>query len=980
MPLLPHPIEPLETRIAPATFTVITAADAGAGSFRQALLEANGAAGSDTIIFSLAGSGVQTINLATALPLITDPVIIDGTTQPGFVAGGAPRIELTGTALGVGANGLEVAAPGVKIGGLTINHFAGAGIVLGASGGTVTGSYIGTDATGTGTGTPANGVGIRITGRGHTVGGVTAALGNVISGNTGEGILLTGRNAVENSILGNNIGSLADVMGPLANGTGIRFSAGANGNLVGGLDPGALNIIAGNLGAGVATSADSLAAGNVISGNRIFKNGGLGIDIFDDGVTPNTAGHQAFPVITQALIGGGRTVLRGTLTSTPSSIVAVQFFIPDPADPTGYGEAENFFGATGVSTDAAGLGTFSASFDAQLNPGVAVSAIAIDAAGNTSEFSLSVVSISAAVAPVISTEGRTATFTDVDGDRVTVRTSKGQFAQSNFQINAGTSGGGQLQTLDLHNDAAEFNGANITISAQRTAAGGDGFVNVGYLNATDLDLGSVQITGDLGRIDAGDGTASTPALKSLKVHSLSRYFSATQALPAILDSVVVGTLGKATITTDLVGSSLTVTGNLDSLTIGGSVIGGANATLGAIFVSGSLGKVRIGGDIIGGSASGSGSLGSVSIKEISIGGSLIGGTAANSGILVAGTGGIGKVSIGDRIVGNPSATGIAVNGSIQSNGRIGSITLAHNLLGGASADSGSILGVGIGSVTIGGTLLGGAGDRSGTVQSNGTLGATKILGSLIGGSGATSGSVFGFAGITSISVAQSLEGGAGPNSGTIVSAASLGPVKVGGSLQRGSGELSGSISALTHITSVEIKGTLFADISTLSTIGKVKIGRDVSGLISARGHTGATTASAALAIASISIGGDFDGSIFAGFDHLTRTWTNPDVQIGAITIGHNATLARISAGVNPGPNFQFGDGDDFVIAGGNALVSQIASITVQGQVGGFTTGEHFGFAAQQISKLQIGSVKFPLTSGTDRFDLGTQGNFSLREA
>jgi len=54
-----------------ATFTVTTTADAGAGSLRQAILDANGAAGADTIQFALVGSGVQTIAPASALPSIT---------------------------------------------------------------------------------------------------------------------------------------------------------------------------------------------------------------------------------------------------------------------------------------------------------------------------------------------------------------------------------------------------------------------------------------------------------------------------------------------------------------------------------------------------------------------------------------------------------------------------------------------------------------------------------------------------------------------------------------------------------------------------------------------------------------------------------------------------------------------------------------------------------------------------------------------
>src|SRR5213592_598074 len=69
-----------------ATFTVINTDDAGAGSLRQAIVDANNQAGADTIAFNIPGTGVHTISPATELPAITDPVIIDGYSQPGSSA------------------------------------------------------------------------------------------------------------------------------------------------------------------------------------------------------------------------------------------------------------------------------------------------------------------------------------------------------------------------------------------------------------------------------------------------------------------------------------------------------------------------------------------------------------------------------------------------------------------------------------------------------------------------------------------------------------------------------------------------------------------------------------------------------------------------------------------------------------------------------------------------------------------------------
>lgn len=102
-------IEALEDRRVLATFMVTQVADSGVGSLRQAILDANSTTnvgGADSIVFNIGGGGVQTIQLAAALDAITDPVIIDGTTQPGFT--GTPLIELDGTNAGASANGLNI--------------------------------------------------------------------------------------------------------------------------------------------------------------------------------------------------------------------------------------------------------------------------------------------------------------------------------------------------------------------------------------------------------------------------------------------------------------------------------------------------------------------------------------------------------------------------------------------------------------------------------------------------------------------------------------------------------------------------------------------------------------------------------------------------------------------------------------------------------------------------------------------------------
>ena len=75
----------LGTSIAPLVVTNVS--DSGLGSLRDVLDCANERPGVDTINFQLPGTGPFTINLASALPTITDPIVIDGSTVPGNCSG-----------------------------------------------------------------------------------------------------------------------------------------------------------------------------------------------------------------------------------------------------------------------------------------------------------------------------------------------------------------------------------------------------------------------------------------------------------------------------------------------------------------------------------------------------------------------------------------------------------------------------------------------------------------------------------------------------------------------------------------------------------------------------------------------------------------------------------------------------------------------------------------------------------------------------
>src|SRR5205823_11104281 len=62
---------------------VTNTSDSGAGSLREAILSANLSANvPDIINFNIAGAGPHTISPVTPLPGVTDPLIIDGHSQP----------------------------------------------------------------------------------------------------------------------------------------------------------------------------------------------------------------------------------------------------------------------------------------------------------------------------------------------------------------------------------------------------------------------------------------------------------------------------------------------------------------------------------------------------------------------------------------------------------------------------------------------------------------------------------------------------------------------------------------------------------------------------------------------------------------------------------------------------------------------------------------------------------------------------------
>jgi hypothetical protein len=291
-------LEAFEDRLPLSTFLVTNTQDSGTGSLRQAILEANSNPGLNTIAFDIGGGGVQTIQPTSALPEVTNPVVIDGTTQPGF--NGHPLIVLNGSQAGVGVDGLTISAGKSTVKDLVIDGFRssgaslGNGIVLMTNGGNrIAGNYIGTDVTGT-IAVPNGGQGVLIaSGTRNTLGGTAVSDRNVVSGNNSlnfsGGILCKG---AFNRIEGNYIGT--DVSGTAALGNWSGVFLGGSNNTVGGLTADARNVISGNRSDGVFVDAgdNNSILGNYlgtdVSGTRALGNADSGVEI-DQG-TGNTVG------------------------------------------------------------------------------------------------------------------------------------------------------------------------------------------------------------------------------------------------------------------------------------------------------------------------------------------------------------------------------------------------------------------------------------------------------------------------------------------------------------------------------------------------------------------------------------------------------------------------------------------------------------------------------------------------------------------
>ncbi len=629
------------------------------------------------------------------------------------------------------------------------------------------------------------------------------------------------------------------------------------------------------------------------------------------------------------------------------------------------------------------------------------------------------------IAPAaIFVNSKTVTYPDLDGDTVTIAANLPLFEStlSNLTFTPDGNGHDHLDALTLAGFSGNSTTLTLTIKAARGPLG-DGLVNVGYINASGHDLSAVTVVGDLGQIDAGDSSPSTPALRTLTVNSLGLFGAQYGPLNSEnRECNFIGSLGSVKILHDLKEASLVVTSggapnatpasaSIASILIGGSLVGSDSNNTGKISTEGSIGTVLIGGSIRGGNGNSSGSIDAgTTLGNVTIAGSLLGSDGSKTG-RIRSTMAMGIIKIGQNIEGGDGSK----SGTVSSDVSIKSVTVGCSILGGAGDGSGSIKAIPaadatpqqlsttcLGPVIIGGSVIGADIPSSSTSSINGTgtiegrgIASVRIAGSLIAGKNKTT--PFSLATTGSISSASALLTDL-PDTTSL----SIGlKVTIGSFTAKILSIDSSSQITLTDTPTATASGTTVSFSSPTLTdsgiihsdtaLGPVTILGDLRGSSTNKASITALGSSLSTlpAIKSILISGSAKNA-FIGAGHTSSgTGLNPDAQIGSVSVLHDWIASSIAAGIAPTDAF-FGNSDDASITpsagftNSPTIVSKIASILIGGQlIGSDALDDSFGFVAESIGSLKISGTSVFTHSTTSKasrsFSSATGFDVRLRE-
>ena len=373
-------------------YVVSTGTDGVIGSLRQAIIDSNVAPGTP-ITFTLPAPYV--INLTSALPSITVPVTINGTSLPGYdpLSPTDPvLVELN--ANGVAGNGLTLGSgsSGSTIEGLDLVGFqSGAAINAESNGNLIEENYAGgileanpvAGATFPQVTSDPNSVGFSISGSANTIGGTSPDARNVIGFNTSAGIQITGTSAAPNNlVVGNDIGT-DPASDNLGNAAAIQIFSSSN-NTIGGTTNGAGNTIGFNTSIGIAVLSGT---GNTILQNTYTATNGpsVPVETNDIGLGPNANNNQPAPNLVSAVTEGNKLSVLFTENLTNASVV-LDFYEVDSASSPAEREFLGAFTQFVASVNTQYVAAFTPSVTIGINDTIIATAT-VTSTGNTSAFS-----------------------------------------------------------------------------------------------------------------------------------------------------------------------------------------------------------------------------------------------------------------------------------------------------------------------------------------------------------------------------------------------------------------------------------------------------------------------------------------------------------------------------------------------------------------------------------------------------------------
>ncbi|MCU1462812.1 MAG: hypothetical protein JWO37_2887 [Acidimicrobiales bacterium] len=637
---------------AAACIAVTTTADSGTGSLRQAIIDANAAAGADTICFSIPVSGAHTIAPVTALPTITDPVTIDGTTQSGFTA--TPVIELSGANIAGVANGLDFQAGSAAstVLALVVNRFGGIGVNFASINGKIAGSYVGLDQTGAVA--FGNGTGVKV------ATGVTGAAiaptdplgGNVISGN-GVGVDLSGDT---NVVAGNRIGTNAAGGAPVGN-TIAGISVTGDSNTIGGST--GSNQISGNSAANaVGVVVSGSAASTLVQGNTVGLNAGGTVAL------PNDTGVS--------VTGGSGTSIGGTDPSDTNMISGNSHAGVSVSGGTGLLLAGNRIGTSADGQSAVGNGE-----------GVRVSTDTVTVGGSAGSFTNV---ISGNTGPGVHLAGTGANAVHVVGNLIGTKPVSGPGSPAPLGNHTGVlvDGGAHDNVIggtggNDGNTIAAANGApteayGVILAGDGNMVEGNGIgsdsnsaTNLGNATGGVLISGSNNTIG--GTLAASRNMISGNGAGSGGVGGIRIQGASTTPTGNVIAGNRIGTTSNGNGALANTGAGVSIVAPAAVNTIGGTDPGASNQISGntgdGVSASGVNGTI-IEGDLIGTDAAGTGSVanGGAGVRLDNANTSTVGGVVAGAANTIAHNTGIGVVVSGSSVSDTISGNSIDANGGL----------------------------------------------------------------------------------------------------------------------------------------------------------------------------------------------------------------------------------------------------------------------------------------------------------------------------